>query len=418
MSVSGQLIDDQGVSHPLAEAITIGRSSTCDIVIDDPRVSRLHAVVSVVGGQVVVEDKSTNGTFVNGRRIATPTYLNNNDLLSLPAWECRLTIDAADPPPVVAPPIVQEQVRPEREQPAAEQREGRRWLLVVVPVVLALAILAGVIYMGMSKPASDSSLDADLCPPPDQIAAVAVLLMDLRDPISGSGRVDDLLRQISRPLDKNTELRVFALSGTTRDTLDRLCKPYDQSSIDLVTKGPQPSNECGDLPAQISPEVRSGATGHCLRLQELAARLQRLSGRYGGRGANHLMEALEDTLLELAQEGRKSLFLFSDMLQHSPWYSHIDQDWLNWSYDEYAARRSSLDAQLGGAQPTADGVEVTVYYIPRRGFTDQPRIARAHKRFWERYFGSTEVSFEDQATMDAYAAPQLGPPQTFDGGQN
>lgn len=52
------------------EAISIGRDQTRDIVLNDPNVSRLHAQVSLVNGQVQVSDLgSTNGTYINGRRI-------------------------------------------------------------------------------------------------------------------------------------------------------------------------------------------------------------------------------------------------------------------------------------------------------------------------------------------------------------
>jgi len=49
--------------------ITIGRGSSCDIIINDPNVSRVHAEISVAGGQYVYRDVSTNGSIVNGHRI-------------------------------------------------------------------------------------------------------------------------------------------------------------------------------------------------------------------------------------------------------------------------------------------------------------------------------------------------------------
>ncbi|MDK9702461.1 MAG: FHA domain-containing protein [Sulfuritalea sp.] len=48
--------------------IMVGRSPSCDIVLDDLRVSSRHAWIGSVGGQVVLRDlKSTNGTFLNAQ---------------------------------------------------------------------------------------------------------------------------------------------------------------------------------------------------------------------------------------------------------------------------------------------------------------------------------------------------------------
>jgi len=53
------------------------------LVIDDPRVSRLHAQLRIVRGQFVIFDlDSTGGTFVNGQRIHQYT-LRAGDVISL-----------------------------------------------------------------------------------------------------------------------------------------------------------------------------------------------------------------------------------------------------------------------------------------------------------------------------------------------
>jgi hypothetical protein len=52
------------------ERMTIGRSRDCEIVIDDPNVSRRHAEVrKTIEGWLVVDLGSTNGVKVNGRRV-------------------------------------------------------------------------------------------------------------------------------------------------------------------------------------------------------------------------------------------------------------------------------------------------------------------------------------------------------------
>jgi pSer/pThr/pTyr-binding forkhead associated (FHA) protein len=46
--------------------ITIGRDDSCDIVINNPRVSRVHANIFRQGQGYVYRDSSSNGTRVNG----------------------------------------------------------------------------------------------------------------------------------------------------------------------------------------------------------------------------------------------------------------------------------------------------------------------------------------------------------------
>ncbi len=66
-------------------ATVIGRGPNNDIVFVDPEVSRQHAQILRHGAQnYVVQDLgSTNGTFVNGRRIETTTPLKNGATINL-----------------------------------------------------------------------------------------------------------------------------------------------------------------------------------------------------------------------------------------------------------------------------------------------------------------------------------------------
>lgn len=74
-----------GVTFPLeGEQLTIGRDSTNGVAINDSEVSRKHARLMFQGGKYVLEDLgSTNGTFVNGQRLAGPVVLKAGDVVSL-----------------------------------------------------------------------------------------------------------------------------------------------------------------------------------------------------------------------------------------------------------------------------------------------------------------------------------------------
>jgi FHA domain len=59
----------------------IGRGLVADVRLEDSHVSRRHAIVALRGdGARVLDDRSWNGTFVNGRRV-TVSYLADGDVL-------------------------------------------------------------------------------------------------------------------------------------------------------------------------------------------------------------------------------------------------------------------------------------------------------------------------------------------------
>jgi DNA segregation ATPase FtsK/SpoIIIE, S-DNA-T family len=59
----------------LQAGITIGREG-CDVILDDPEVSRRHAVIGDYEGTPTIEDLgSMNGTFLNGVKIEVTTML-------------------------------------------------------------------------------------------------------------------------------------------------------------------------------------------------------------------------------------------------------------------------------------------------------------------------------------------------------
>jgi pSer/pThr/pTyr-binding forkhead associated (FHA) protein len=64
---------------------TIGRARGVDFVVDAPLVSRVHCRLTAGGGnRLEVEDLgSTNGTYVNGRRLTAATPLEAGDRLGV-----------------------------------------------------------------------------------------------------------------------------------------------------------------------------------------------------------------------------------------------------------------------------------------------------------------------------------------------
>lgn len=77
----------------LFEVTTIGRSEECDIVIESPYVSARHAIIRKRGKRFYIQDlNSTNGTFVNGKRIKRIAKITNNDVITLGDVELKFIL--------------------------------------------------------------------------------------------------------------------------------------------------------------------------------------------------------------------------------------------------------------------------------------------------------------------------------------
>lgn len=73
-----------GLVLPLGEMLKIGRSSDCQLILDDDYVSTRHARIYPAGKGFVVEDLgSTNGTFLNDKRVITATPFTTSDTLRI-----------------------------------------------------------------------------------------------------------------------------------------------------------------------------------------------------------------------------------------------------------------------------------------------------------------------------------------------
>ena len=59
----------------------LGRGSGCDIVIDDPGISRKHLEIDITDNGVIARDLgSTNGTYVEGHQVPAATLLDGNTI--------------------------------------------------------------------------------------------------------------------------------------------------------------------------------------------------------------------------------------------------------------------------------------------------------------------------------------------------
>lgn len=117
-----------GKNYPIEqEELMLGRDLANDIAISDPEVSRRHARFFLQNDNILVEDLgSTNGTFLNGERIASPQQLRPGDVITL-GESIVLVFERAgyDPDATVistrGEPTIERQPEPQAYQPPVEQ---------------------------------------------------------------------------------------------------------------------------------------------------------------------------------------------------------------------------------------------------------------------------------------------------------
>lgn len=102
----------------LGVEMAIGRQDG-DLVLEDPEVSRRHAVLRRSGESVVVEDlDSTNGTFVNGERIRSPITVGPGDQVRVGRTTLEIEPDPRADDTIVSMPLRPDQIPPAEARPS------------------------------------------------------------------------------------------------------------------------------------------------------------------------------------------------------------------------------------------------------------------------------------------------------------
>jgi hypothetical protein len=81
---------DPGTIFDLSDGATMGRADASDIPVDDPFASSVHARIFARGQFMYIEDMgSTNGTYLNGRRLRAAERLKIGDTVRIGETEYR-----------------------------------------------------------------------------------------------------------------------------------------------------------------------------------------------------------------------------------------------------------------------------------------------------------------------------------------
>lgn len=146
--MSGYLIAEEGplagttvslLEEKASAQWTLGRDpDLCDVLLEDPMVSRKHAVISLTPEGFIFENlSSVNPATQNGKLIAEPVILKEGDILQIGTTFFRFTEIAPAVPIISEEEVPEEEEEPEiAHEPATEVPFGTtpetRWLLKVI----------------------------------------------------------------------------------------------------------------------------------------------------------------------------------------------------------------------------------------------------------------------------------------------
>jgi predicted component of type VI protein secretion system len=154
----------------------VGRSAGCQLSLDDPLVSRRHALLVVAKDAVTVEDlQSRNGVIVNGQRIASRTDVHPGDKIIIGSQELTLL-----------------EGRESAGRETSSLQVGKRTL----PKMAA----ADPVGRDSSIPSGPPSSDADAEPSMIRRADAFNLLGSVAEKALAMGRADEAERLLASPL--------------------------------------------------------------------------------------------------------------------------------------------------------------------------------------------------------------------------
>lgn len=248
-----------------AKRFSIGRTPENDLAIDDPSLSRRHALIEDVDGAFTITDcGSSNGTLINGRQVSAPTALSDWDVLTLGAVtdvvvrlqeaadqfheeqsddsSTKRTSVAARPNPIGAPGPITPPVDPILSKP-----------FIAIAAAVVILLITGVALMMSQRSRSGSSSNSVTS---RQQRAPAANYESTGTPVS-PGSSDTIAENNSN--DESSELSIIesyaskVLTGISRDTRPVLTeKPLEQINANV-----QRYKGSSSLQAQLQSMKRS-----------------------------------------------------------------------------------------------------------------------------------------------------------------
>lgn len=249
----------KGKSKPFSTSILVGRSKHCDLVVDDPSVSREHLRVErSAAGYLASNLSAKNFTLLNGKQIAKAT-VRDGDVLTIGDSTLSLTL--------------REDLRPVQAKPRPRGR-----LLLALGAALGLAALALGIRVALNAPptqreqavvAQETRKQADMERANQQQAFTEQLAAANR--LLGQGNcpaASDRFRAVLK-LDPNNAEAKAAIAGCDKKLADEhyVRLAAEQRALELQQKIAPLLTEAR---VRLSAKDFAGAKQHLLQAQTLA----------------------------------------------------------------------------------------------------------------------------------------------------
>ena len=162
----------------------IGRNPDCQLSLDDPHVSRRHALLTVRAGTVMIEDLgSRNGVIVNGSKIEGPHELFEGDRVTIGSQEMTLHGSGESVPARASATMA----------PSSPTQSMMR--AVVVPPTPQAAVT-----FDPEATRIGSAPQFDALPQPDKRIHALSLIGSVAEKAFAMGRLDEAERLLQRPL--------------------------------------------------------------------------------------------------------------------------------------------------------------------------------------------------------------------------
>ena len=146
----------------VAGSITVGRSQTAGVYLDDKTLSREHTKFYVENGKFFVRDlESKNGTYLNGQLIKGEQPLKHGDRVKVGVATFTVVLEAGDAMPAVSAPLAAPS-KPATHHPSAhrgpatvtapaervrQKLGGPHWFAVFIYRVILVTVIIIVAYV-------------------------------------------------------------------------------------------------------------------------------------------------------------------------------------------------------------------------------------------------------------------------------